>query len=167
MSQITVIKRDHNGHDVLSYSGVEVERDPTSICIVAHFPYKPAVFPNKVDVKDRFTLNTGDKMMEWFYSDRYYNIFRIYDGDSDQVKGWYCNLTRPAEITHDTIVSDDLALDVLFTPDGETTILDQDEYDALNLSEAEDATVQDALAQLISMFDAHQAPFDLGRIAIS
>lgn len=157
MTAITVIKRDHDGTPVLSYTGVEVERDQTSVCIEASFPYQPTA------ITDQFTLNTGDKMLEWFYTDRYYNIFRIYAGDSDQVKGWYCNLTRPAEFTDDTVASDDLALDILFMPDGETIVLDQDEYDALNLSVEEQATVQNALTELVGMFNAFQAPFEVGR----
>lgn len=153
---ITVIKRDHHGAEVLRYQGIEIGRDETSICIQASFPFKPHPI-------GAFVLNTGDKMLEWFYSDRYYNIFRIYDGDSEQVKGWYCNLTRPADITQQTIASDDLALDVVFSPDGKTFILDQDEFDALNLSHDEQATVQQALDELINLFKAHQTPFDIGR----
>lgn len=156
---ITVIKRDHHGNDVLTYTGVAIARDEASICIQASFPFKPHDLGG-------FMLNTGDKMLEWFYSDRYYNVFRIYDGDSDQVKGWYCNLTRPAIITADTVASDDLALDVLCFPNGEVVILDEDEYQALDLSPAEQAEVSRTLTALIDLFNTSQAPFDEGRITV-
>ena len=47
--------------------------------------------------------------METFYSDRWYNIFEIYDRDDDQFKGWYCNIGKPAMIEDDFVSYVDLA----------------------------------------------------------
>jgi predicted RNA-binding protein associated with RNAse of E/G family len=151
---ITIIKRDPNGQHVLSYTGNVLQRDETSICIEAWFTLNP------VDVA-LFTIERGDRMVEWFYTDRYYNVFRVHDGDSDTVKGWYCNITRPAEISQDSVASDDLALDVVIIPDGTYRILDDDEYQGLTLSRTEQDGVYAAITLIRALVSANLPPFDV------
>jgi len=57
--------------------------------------------------------------------------------DDDRIKGWYCNLTRPARITADAVYAEDLALDLMVYPDGRFRVLDEDEFAALKLKPAE------------------------------
>ena len=64
-------------------------------------------------------------MTEWFYSDRWYNVFRLEDVDDDRLKGWYCNIGRPARLGKAVVAYDDLALDVFVTPEGGVTVLQQ------------------------------------------
>src|SRR5450432_1523424 len=40
----------------------------------------------------------GDRCVEWFYADRWYNILELHDVTDDRLKGWYCNIARPAVI---------------------------------------------------------------------
>ncbi|OQY20658.1 MAG: hypothetical protein B6I35_10355 [Anaerolineaceae bacterium 4572_32.2] len=40
-------------------------------------------------------LEPSDRWTECFYTDRWYNVFEIHAAD-DSLKGWYCNITRPA-----------------------------------------------------------------------
>src|SRR5205085_3530918 len=98
----------------------------TWVCIEATFnnPDKDAGY---------VVFRRGDTFIEWYYSERWYNVFELYDVDDGQHKGWYCNITRPAKISEDLITADDLALDVFVTPEGEITVLDEDEFAALNL----------------------------------
>jgi uncharacterized protein len=152
MSVFTVIKRDVAGTETLRYTGELVERGAAWVCIRAPFSFSDRDLGYVV-------LRRGDIFTEWFYSDKWYNIFRIEDVDSGQLKGWYCNLTRPAEIQADTVAADDLALDVFVKPDGTWLLLDEDEYQALAIAPAEDAHVQAAITEITRLVAHRQPPF--------
>ena len=100
----------------------------------------------------------GDLFTEWFYADRWYNVFRI--ADTQRLKGWYCNITRPALIEAHSVRADDLALDLFVTPDGVIHLLDEDEFDALNLAPAEQQAALSAANTLRKLVTGRQAPFD-------
>ena len=103
-------------------------------------------------------LEPGDRWTEFFYADRWYNIFEIRASDG-RLKGWYCNVTRPACISAGEVAADDLALDLWVAPDGETQVLDEDEFAALRLTPAERESAQKALAELQTMVARKAAPF--------
>lgn len=154
MKTITVIKRDHLGGEVLRYSGELVSRGATWLCLQARFAH------DDVDI-GVMVFRRGDLMTEWFYTDRYYNVFQIQDVNDGHIKGWYCNLTRPARISKDVVSADDLALDVYVAPKGVLTVLDEDEFQSLHLSPQEVECVDNALADLRQRVEARIAPFDV------
>ncbi len=55
----------------------------------------------------------NDLFLETFYADRWYNIFEIHDRDDGALKGWYCNIGRPATLGDAAISYVDLALDLV------------------------------------------------------
>ncbi|RMG79872.1 MAG: DUF402 domain-containing protein, partial [Chloroflexi bacterium] len=75
-------------------------------------------------------------------------------------KCWYCNITRPAEIGADYVVSDDLALDVLILADGQPRILDEPEFTALALSPKEGQMAWAAVKELQRLYQENQYPFN-------
>jgi protein associated with RNAse G/E len=97
-------------------------------------------------------LRRGDRFIETYYTDRWYNIFEIQERASDQIKGWYCNIGYPAEIQEMQISYRDLALDLLVYPDGGQLVLDEDEFNALPLSPAVRTAARQALAELQNHF---------------
>ncbi len=152
---ILVIKNDHTGREVWRYEGIVLERGLTHVTLEAFF--------NREDRDDGYVIwRRGDRFIEHFYSDRWYNIFEVHDVTDDRIKGWYCNLTRPARIRDGTVAADDLSLDVWIDPDGRTLIMDEDEYTALPLTAAEREAVQDALADLLAQAQAGSPPFAAG-----
>lgn len=153
MTQVTVYKRNHLGEAVWEYDGELVARGDTWMCIEAYFM--------REDFETEYvTYRKGDRFTEWYYSDRWYNIFRLEDVETKQLKGWYCNLVRPAEFTENTIAGDDLALDVFILPDGEMIILDEDEFDELALSAEDQAQVWAAVDALRGLVARRESPFD-------
>ena len=151
---ITIIKNDHNGREVWRYEGHIILRKSQHIVLEAHF--------NRADVHlEYITFRRGDRFVEHFYSDRWYNIFEIHDVDDDDLKGWYCNITRPAFLGDNTIRADDLALDLFVSPDGQTRIIDGDEFDALPISQEERAAAQAALEELQQRVREGNTPFTL------
>ena len=50
------------------------------------------------------------------------------------LRGWYCNIGKPALLDGDCLSYVDLALDLLVFPDGRQFVLDEDEFLRLDLS---------------------------------
>ncbi len=153
MTPITVYKLDHEGREVWHYDGEVLARDATWVQLEARFNRPDRDLGYAV-----FRLN--DRFVEWFYTDRWYNIFEIHDVEDDHLKGWYCNITRPALLTEDAIRSDDLALDLWVHPTGETLTLDEDEFAALTLDDETRGHALDALQQLKQLVVSGDAPFN-------
>lgn len=152
MSNFTVYKRDHSGNIILQYEGRLVSRSATSVCIAA-------LYQQTTRDLGYMLLRQGDSFTEWFYSNRWYNIFLIRDVDHRRLKGFYCNFTRPAEIGDDVVAADDLALDLFVHPDGSIQLLDEAEYAALDLPLHEQQAVRAALADLQQRIAARRGPF--------
>lgn len=150
---ITVIKRDAGGRETWRYTGQVLGRGPGFIRLEAFF--------NRADLPFMgVTLRQGDRFIETFYTDRWYNIFEIHDRDDDQIKGWYCNIGRPAVLeAADRLSYVDLALDLWVAEDGTATVLDEDEFAALDLDAATRARAQAALAELQAAFADRKTPF--------
>ena len=88
-------------------------------------------------------------------------LFNAYDTHKNgaMLKGWYVNVTRPTKIVHSldrfsqpqtTLEWVDLKLDVWMGRDGQTHLLDQDEFDAVKheLSDIDIASAQGVLGQI-------------------
>jgi predicted RNA-binding protein associated with RNAse of E/G family len=105
----------------------------------------------------------GDHFYEHYYTGRWYNIFEV-RGESGNLKGWYCNVTRPAQVTGDLITSEDLELDLFVSPDRQHILrLDMDEFAARKLDDADPqahAAALAALDELERMARAGEPPFD-------
>jgi protein associated with RNAse G/E len=105
----------------------------------------------------------GDNFYEHYYTDRWYNVFEV-RGPTGLLKGWYCNVTRPAQIEGDTITSEDLELDLFVAPDRVRMLrLDLEEFAERGFETSEPATHAAALAaldQLEHMALNGMPPFD-------
>lgn len=119
MAAFTVRKLDHRGQEVWRYLAEQWETTPGEVRLVAYF--------NRPDMAtDYITFKCGDRFVEYFYPARWYNVHAVYDRDDETLKGWYCNLCRPAQLEADGVAYEDLALDVWVGADGQIMILDED-----------------------------------------
>lgn len=123
---ITVIKKNLQQAETWRYSGQILHQDAETVILEAFFDRPDIPFYGIV-------LRHGDRFVETYYQNHWYNIFAIYDRDTNRLKGWYCNLSYPAEVKGGELSYVDLALDLLVYPDGRQLILDQDEYHELDL----------------------------------
>jgi len=151
MHNIRVLKLDLSGAVTRQYSGRLLRRSTHSVVLEAFFdrPDMPIL-----DV----VLRKGDRFVETYYDNRGYNIFEIYDCDSAQFKGWYCNLSRPAHITAGSVSWVDLALDLWVWPDGRYARLDEDEFAVLLLQQDERERVGITLLELERAFQNKRPP---------
>lgn len=105
----------------------------------------------------------GDVLDEHFYADRWYNIFAWYT-KTGVLRGWYCNVTRPAILRAQSLTSVDLELDLFVSADrGVLTRLDVDEFEARGYRTHDPAVYAAgyaALGELEERARAGLAPFD-------
>ena len=105
----------------------------------------------------------GDHFYEHYYTRRWYNIFEVRDA-AGALKGWYCNVTRPAQVAGDIITSEDLDLDLFVPPDRRNILrLDLDEFEARGLAASDPpvyAAALAALGELERMARVGEPPFD-------
>jgi len=152
---ITVIKRNLAGKETWRYTGRVLARGPAFVRLEARFNRPDLPFMGVV-------LRQGDRFIETFYTDRWYNIFEIHDRDDDCIKGWYCTIGRPAVLeAADRLSYVDLALDLWVAADGTCTVLDEDEFAALDLDATSRARARLALAELQAAFANDKNPSSL------
>jgi predicted RNA-binding protein associated with RNAse of E/G family len=97
-------------------------------------------------------FKAGDRFVEYYYTDHWYNIFVIHDHEDGKVKGWYCNIGKPAVFEGGVVSYVDLALDLWVSTNGEQTVLDEDEFEALGLNKELRAGALKGLEELKQLF---------------
>jgi predicted RNA-binding protein associated with RNAse of E/G family len=147
-----VHKLDAAGREVWRYPAEVLETGPSHIVLQAFFDRDDSVLHG-------IRLRRGDRFVENFYTDRWYNVFAVYDVETAAFKGWYCNIARPAAIAPDGLTCEDLALDLLVFPNGQSIVLDRDEFEALALSVEERQRALLALEELRRMARRGEGPF--------
>ncbi|MFE9997934.1 DUF402 domain-containing protein [Streptomyces avermitilis] len=76
----------------------------------------------------------GDVFTEYYWRDRWYAVKEVRDGRGT-LKGWYCDITRPATLVGTELVVEDLDLDLWRSADGTAVLrLDEDEFAASGLA---------------------------------
>jgi hypothetical protein len=151
LSEVIVYKLDEKGREVWRYPASVLERRAHSIRLQAYF--------NRDDLDLGFTVfKRGDRFIETFYNDRWYNVFAVYDGESKELKGWYCNVCRPAEWGDASVRCEDLALDMWVAPGAEPKILDEEEFYSLPISSQERQQCLQALQQLQQLALGNRLP---------
>jgi predicted RNA-binding protein associated with RNAse of E/G family len=151
LTDITVLKRNLAGEVTWQYEGHVMERASNFVVIEAFFNREDMPFMDVV-------LKQGDRFMETFYTDRWYNLFQIFDRDDGKFKGWYCNIGFPAVLEKDTISYVDLALDLWVAPNGTQTVLDEDEFLELPMDVMTRAQAVSALNELKQEFAKRKPP---------
>lgn len=151
MTNITVLKRGLDGEVTWQYKGRVLKRESNCVVLEAFFDRDDMPFMDVV-------LKRGDRFVERFCSDCWYNVFEIYDRDDGNFKGWYCNVGYPAVLEKDTVSYVDLALDLWVAADGTQTVLDEDEFLELSIDVMTRAQAISALEELKRKFENEKPP---------
>ncbi|WP_329340896.1 DUF402 domain-containing protein [Streptomyces sp. NBC_00663] len=90
----------------------------------------------------------GDVFTEHYWRDRWYAVKEVRAGDGT-LKGWYCDVTRPAVLDGAELVVEDLDLDLWRSADGTDVLrLDEDEFAESGLAERDPEAATAAVAAL-------------------
>ena len=149
---ITVTKLNPLGERKIQYQGEVIQRLSHGVIIQAYW---------KQPTKDLgyILFEPGDRFIEYYYTDRWFNIFDISSADGTR-KGWYCNIAEPAHIHDEQIEQVDLLLDVWVNPKGAPLVLDEDEFESdTTLNDEQRRGAQRALQDLLQMIAAQTEPF--------
>jgi len=142
---VKVQKKNPAAEVVYEYEGQLLRHDDHLIVLEALFDRADMPFMDVV-------FKLGDRFVEYYYTDHWYNIFVIHDGDSANVKGWYCNIGKPAVFEDGVVSYIDLALDLWVSTTGEQTVMDEDEFEELSLNEELKAGALRGLGELKQLF---------------
>ena len=142
---VIVSKRNVHNEETWRYLGKVIEMGDHYLVLEAYF--------DQADVKfNDMLFRKGDRFVETYYADRWYNIFQIHAREDDHVRGWYCNIGFPAKLEGNTLSYIDLALDLLVFPDGRQILLDEDEFNQLDIPPTTRQKARQALEELKTHF---------------
>jgi uncharacterized protein len=146
-----ILKKNLADEVTWQYDGEVLRREENSVTVEAFFNRDDLPFQDIV-------LKRNDRFVETFFTDKWYNIFEIYDRDDGELKGWYCNITKPAVIEDGHVSYVDLALDLWVSANGRRTILDEDELEELGLDDLTKQKVYENLQELEQYFESKNPP---------
>ncbi len=122
------------------------------------------VFEKDVDHPELGFIDRGTVSYEYYWLDRWYNVFRFHRPDGT-LRNWYCNVNLPPTYAGDVLDYIDLDLDLLVWPDLRTEILDRDDFErnaeSYDYPESVRAGAENALDELRSMIIGRRFPFEL------
>ena len=93
-------------------------------------------------------FESGDTFTEYYWRDRWYSVKEVRDARG-ALKGWYCDITRPAVLSGAELVVEDLDLDLWRSADGtDVRRLDEDEFAESGLARRDPEAAAAAMAAL-------------------
>ena len=121
-----------------------------------------AAFDIDVSHKVLGEVKQHTRTVEYYWLDRWYNVFRFLKDDGS-TRLWYCNINTPPELKDATLTYIDLDIDVVVRPDFSFQVLDEDEFEInaakYSYSAEEKHQVQKAVDELIAMIRQREFPF--------
>jgi len=107
-------------------------------------------------------IKRGTRLVEYYWLDRWYNVFRFLHDDGS-TRLYYCNVNKPPAFDGQSLTYIDLDIDVVVQPDYSYEVLDLDEFransEAYKYSTEEKAGAAEALEELSAMIQSRQFPF--------
>jgi hypothetical protein len=161
--EMTVRVLKHDGAEYRRWKGRLVQLDGSLLVLEAEFD---------VDVSHHVlgAIARGTKTVEYYWLDRWYNVFRFIEKDGT-TRLWYCNINTPPEFNGDVLTYIDLDIDIVVQPDFSFQVLDLDEFESsvarYAYTEHEKQQAQAALAEVISLIEGRQFPFLLTDSSLS
>lgn len=151
---------------VLKYDGREHRRWPARIAeTVGPLIVLDAVFDEEIEHDLLGKVLSGTISTEYYWLDRWYNVFRF--SSSDQVlQKFYCNINAPPQFDGRVLSYVDLDIDVLVEPDLTYRILDEEDFEQnarrYGYPEEIRANARRALTEVIGLIESRAFPFDYG-----
>jgi len=129
---VTINSRRFDGSLKRSWNCKYIGRNASLLTFVGEFD-------RDVEHGDLGLIRQGTVSYEYYWLDRWYNVFRFCEPDGN-LRNYYCNINMPPLFEGSVLDYVDLDIDIVVWPDGRVVILDEDEYkeNAAALSYPED-----------------------------
>jgi len=154
-NEVTVVVFKHDGSEYRRWRGQLVEQEGPLLVLRAQF---------EVDVSHQLLgeIKRGARLIEYYWLDRWYNVFRFLD-DNGCTRLYYCNINKPPAFDGRVLSYIDLDIDVIVKPDYSYEVQDLDEFEAnserFGYTDEEKKNVAQALEELTGMIQFRQFPF--------
>jgi protein associated with RNAse G/E len=122
-----------------------------------------AKFPDEVVHDLLGTIASGTHSLEYYWLDRWYNVFR-FAHPNGQLRNYYCNVNVPPTLADDVLSYVDLDLDILVEPDFSYRVLDMEDFERnieiYGYPAEVQANARQALDDLVIIIETRAFPFD-------
>lgn len=149
---ITVNSRKYDGSVWRSWRAELTERRDPLLILVGEFD-------SPIDHPDLGHIPVGTRSYEYYWLDRWYNVFRFHQ-PSGELLAFYFNINMPPTFNGESLDYVDLDIDVLVRPDLTYTILDRDDYERNAARFAYPAEVngrvEETLAEVVESIERRQ-----------
>ena len=163
-TRIEIVKLDPVGEHVVTYPGVILPNPDQPDWLITE-----ARWVNRTVDLGGLTFHTGDRLIEIFSATVPFNCFAVHDPETDELRGWYANVTYPTRIEMGDdlprLFWHDLFLDVVGNPDGYLSLRDEDELAESGLERTDPAlhaAIVAAADHVQGLMAARSFPFRLG-----
>jgi hypothetical protein len=122
-----------------------------------------ARFPDEVVHDLLGTIAVGTHSLEYYWLDRWYNVFRFVQPDG-RLRNYYCNINAPPTFDGEILSYVDLDLDILVAPDFSYRILDVEDFESnikrYGYSVEVQTNARRAVDELLTLVETRAFPFD-------
>lgn len=151
---VTINSRKADGTIRRSWKCSLIEKNDTELVFVG-------VFESEVSHPDLGLIRKGTVSYEYYWVDRWYNIFAFFEPDG-AFRNYYCNICMPPAFDDDVLDYLDLEIDIVIWPDWTYSVLDEDEYarnaEAFDYSQETRRRVAETVNELRAMIEARALP---------
>lgn len=156
--QITVQTLKYDGTPHRSWKAEIVEQSDDLLVLLG-------VFDREITHPDLGVIMAGTISYEYYWLDRWYNVFRFHEPDG-RFRNFYCNVNMPPKFENGRLEYVDLDIDILVSGDFKIEILDEEEFNEncvrynypLEIITRAHATVE----EIVGSIDARKFPFESG-----
>lgn len=145
-----------DGHEHRRWSAQLLRQEGSLIVLDAYFP-------EEVIHSHLGTIARGTHSLEYYWLDRWYNVFRFAQPDG-RLQSYYCNINLPPTLNQGILEYVDLDLDIMVNPDHSFQILDAEDFEdnakIYGYSDDLKLNATRAVDELIGMIKASEFPFD-------
>ena len=109
------------------------------------------------------SISKGTISYEYFWLDRWYNIFRFHEPDGS-FRNYYCNVAMPPTFENSVLDYVDLDIDILVWPDFSFDVVDHDDFEvnALKYGYTDEIKkkAEQGVSEVLPLIDQREFPFD-------
>ena len=145
------------------YDGAEHRRWPATVVKQeGSLLVLDASFPEEISHDLLGTIVSGTRSIEYYWLDRWYNVFR-FSQPNGELRSYYCNVNTPPEFDGQTLTYVDLDIDILVEPDLTYRVVDlkdfEDNAQRYDYSADVQTNASRALIELIDLIESRTFPF--------
>ena len=153
---ITVRAHKYDGSEHRSWNAKVLRREGSLLVL-------DATFDKEIKHDLLGTIASGTRSIEYYWLDRWYNIFRFAE-PTGELRSYYCNVNVPPAFDGQVLSYVDLDIDILVEPDFSYQILDVEDFERnaklYGYSHEVQSNARRAVDELVNLIDTRQFPFD-------